>query len=160
MVIISLLAWYKLNGDLLDSSGNGNHGSMNGNALTYVDGVVCKAGVFDGNKNIVLPNSSILQVKGELTISMWVKSTSVSDSTRRDVFFMGRDINSGYGLVTYGGNEFTFMIFTDIAAYSLLFTIDSTLTHIVIKYDPLKGIFIYKNGILTYTKTDARGTII
>ena len=155
-----MLAWYKLNGDLLDSSGNGNHGSMNGDALTYVDGVVGKAGVFNGNKNIVLPNSSILQVKGELTISMWVKSTSVLDSTRRDVFFMGRDINSGYGTIAYGGNGFDFVIFTDTGRYNLPFTIDSILTHIVIKYDPLKGIFIYKNGILTYTKTDARGTII
>ena len=69
---MSLTAWYKLNGDLLDSSGNENHGSINGSALTYVDGVVGKAGVFDGNKNIILPNPEILKVKGELTVSMWV----------------------------------------------------------------------------------------
>ena len=127
---MSLTAWYKLNGDLLDSSGNENHGSINGSALTYVDGVVGKAGVFDGNKNIILPNPEILKVKGELTVSMWVKSNSVPSSTSLDIFFMGRDINSGYGIASYGGNGFDFIIFTDTGRYNLPFTIYSVLTHI------------------------------
>ena len=88
-----LIAWYKLNGDLLDSSGNGNHGSINGSNLTYIDGIVGKVGVFDGIKNIVLPNSEILKIKSELTISIWAKSNSVEksnsvNSNRRDVFCM------------------------------------------------------------------------
>ena len=73
---ISLISWYKLNGDLLDSSGNNNHGvSTYGNPV-YVDGIVGKCLSFDGVDDCLnLPGNPKLNTD-RWTISMWVNTNS------------------------------------------------------------------------------------
>ena len=53
-----------------DSSGNGNNGTMIGNAATYVAGQINQGIQLNGG-NISIPNSPSLQVN-QFTTSMWI----------------------------------------------------------------------------------------
>jgi len=75
-----LVAYYPLNGDAQDHSGNGNHGVVNGaTPTTDRTGAENAALHFDGNDDFVeIPNSDTLNVHGEtsLSIGAWVKTAS------------------------------------------------------------------------------------
>ena len=60
-----LMAWYKFNGNASDSSGNGNHGTVNGATLTSDRfGNANKAYYFNGVDNyIIVPASPSIQPK-------------------------------------------------------------------------------------------------
>ncbi len=65
-----LMAFYALDSDVLDSSGNGNNGTIMGNP-TFVEGVVGMALQFDGDDYVETGNTQNL---ANWTISAWVKS--------------------------------------------------------------------------------------
>jgi len=57
----------------LDSSGNGNHGTINGGAV-WVSGISGMALYFDGvDDNVMVPDSSSLHITDPLTIDFWFK---------------------------------------------------------------------------------------
>jgi uncharacterized protein (TIGR02145 family) len=86
-----LIAWYPLNGNANDSSGNSNNGTLYGaTATTDRFGNASGALLFDGiNDYIDLPDNS--QLGTELTISGWVNVGSTKTWAR---------------LIEYGGGEF------------------------------------------------------
>ena len=72
---MALIAWYPFNGDTLDYSGNGNHGT---GTVTFIDNgkigkaVDCNSGVV----NVPLTDSIKKVFSGdEFTMSMWMKQT-------------------------------------------------------------------------------------
>lgn len=77
-----LVGWWKFdeNGGTTahDFSGNGNHGKFVGNSVwTWFDGVLGKALNFDGgNQYINIPDSNIISLTGNFTISAWIKTNS------------------------------------------------------------------------------------
>lgn len=74
----NLKAWYKLNGDASDSSGNGNHGTNSG-ATPTVDrfGKVGKAMNFNGSAKISIPTPNFTWSQDSaFTLSMWIKADS------------------------------------------------------------------------------------
>ena len=64
-----LIAWYKLNGDLLDSSGNGNHGVPTGTP-TYAEGIVGKAMVCTGGQpRVDVPTDKIKDLSESIAMN-------------------------------------------------------------------------------------------
>ena len=74
---MSLIAWYPLNGDTLDYSGNGYNASNSG-ATIDANGKIGKCYNFNGSSSristVVKPNTI------QLSITMWVKSNDVSSA--------------------------------------------------------------------------------
>ncbi len=71
-----LIAFYPFNGNANDESGNGNNGTAYGATLTTDRfGDPNHAYYFDGeNDYILVPNSTILQISGPITMSAWFKT--------------------------------------------------------------------------------------
>lgn len=67
-----IVAWYKLNGDATDSSGNGYNGTVSGQtATTGQNGQPNSALLFDGTTSITIPNTTGLLNSSTLTVSAW-----------------------------------------------------------------------------------------
>jgi len=76
-----LVAYYEFEGNANDSSGNGNDGTEYGN-ISYVDGVIGKAGSFDGMSNIKTPIELTGEEKNQyITISFWGIAKDKNHST-------------------------------------------------------------------------------
>ena len=72
-----LVAYYPFSGNAGDSSGNGNHGTVNGATLTTDRfGNVNRAYNFDGTNSIVVNDNDILDLTNDFTISSWINSSS------------------------------------------------------------------------------------
>jgi uncharacterized repeat protein (TIGR03806 family) len=72
-VMGTMVAYYKFEGDAVDSSGQGNHGTTNG-GVTFVTGKVgAKAISTDGVSGYVQTPVSVLN---DFTIALWVKTTA------------------------------------------------------------------------------------
>jgi PKD repeat protein len=70
-----LIAWYPFNGNCADSSGNGNHGTAQGN-LTYPEGIGGQSAEFDGtDDHIVIPN---FPADSSYTITFWATQDTVA----------------------------------------------------------------------------------
>lgn len=116
-----LMAWYKFNGNAGDSSGNGNHGTVNGATLTSDRfGNVNKAYYFNGSNNYILvPSSSSIQPLNALSVSIWFYPESnsnqwqplvckhISTSFPYDSYLLGTGTpfpvsNKWYGVISNG----------------------------------------------------------
>ncbi|KAA8784353.1 DUF4959 domain-containing protein [Paenibacillus amylolyticus] len=69
-----MLAHYPLLEDVLDTSGNGNHGTAVGN-ITYDDGLTLPGGT-DSNTNYVQLPTGLFDHQENTTISVWMKSNT------------------------------------------------------------------------------------
>lgn len=84
---MGLVAHYKLEGNLEDSSGNGFHGTFGGDAnlpATYVTGPTgfAKGMLFDGtggHQNVELGTFNPSAATGQLTVALWAKWDGASD---------------------------------------------------------------------------------
>lgn len=105
-----LVAYYPFNGNTNDESGNGYNGTNNG-AILATDrfGNSNSAYSFDGNSNIILPNTENLNFNGGgFTLTSWVNFTSnLSDNCilAKHIWAVG----SGYILNVYE-NKLTFYL--------------------------------------------------
>jgi hypothetical protein len=67
-----LVAHYEFEGNANDSSGNENHGTEHG-GVSYVDGVIGKAGNFDGIDNFIeVEHNESLNPINQLSLSLWI----------------------------------------------------------------------------------------
>lgn len=77
---IANTAYYKLNGDALDSSGNGYNGTAT--SVTYAAGRYGQAGVFNGSGSIIeypLKNG-FLNTRTTASVSLWFKCAGLSEA--------------------------------------------------------------------------------
>jgi hypothetical protein len=74
-----LVAWYPFTGNAIDSSGNGNNGTVNGATLTTDRfGNANKAYSFDGvNDFVKVLDNDLLDLTQNLTLSAWISPNSV-----------------------------------------------------------------------------------
>ncbi|GEM_PF-2294580 len=72
---VTPLVVYDFEGNVTDSSGNGNHGVLTGTYSFNADGYNGKAVSLSGNAHIKLPDNLILNNQ-DFTVAMWFKSTS------------------------------------------------------------------------------------
>jgi len=71
-------AYYKLNGDALDSSGNGYNGTASN--ITYATGRFGEAAVFNGTNSSINLGATNQFASNQVSISFWVKPVSVTTS--------------------------------------------------------------------------------
>ncbi len=65
-------------GEVLDRSGNGNHGNWNNHASTSAPGVIGQALVLDGvNDNVTFGNIAALNGTSKMTVSAWIKQDTL-----------------------------------------------------------------------------------
>ena len=98
---MGLVAWYKLDGNANDSSGNGLNGTASN--VSWVNGKIGQAGSFN-NSSINLGRDSRLNLVNSGSISIWIKpdiafpSTSTSNSFRS---IIGKVSSGGTGQQSY-----------------------------------------------------------
>ena len=96
-----LVAWYPFNGNANDSSGNGHNGTpYNGAALTTDRfGNPNNAYAFDGyDDEIEVPNSDLLNILGDITISAWFNSAVAPTFRTSYTIVSKRDTINGYNI--------------------------------------------------------------
>lgn len=148
-----LIGYWKFNGDLLDYSGNNNHGTNFG--ATFVDQTpfgVGKSLSFNGVDNYVnLGNNSVFNITDQITLSIWVKMNSY---VNYDTFFWkAYDGTSGtqsnYGLSMTLNQKGRFVIGDSLAISDEIFPTD-TWIHMVGTYDG-SYLRLYRDSILAVT---------
>lgn len=91
-----LVGYWPFTGNANDESGNNNNGTVTGATLTTDRfGRADNAYSFDGNDRISIPTSPALDVRGDITLSLWVKASSFA-STGHMQFFIRGDMQSGF----------------------------------------------------------------
>ncbi len=92
-----LVVHYEFEGNANDSSGNGNNGTEYG-GVEYVDGIMGKAGSFDGVGSYIRKNNFSINIKNDFTISTWI-NTNENPEWYNPIF----SIHSGEeGFANYG----------------------------------------------------------
>lgn len=105
----SLAAWYKLDGNALDSSGAANHGTTNGGVSFVAGKIGTNAASFDGTNGYI---SIPVSVRNDFTIAFWAKTTATGGTAN---WFNGQGLvdgdtpgpNSDFGTALVG-NKFGF----------------------------------------------------
>ncbi|MFB0553639.1 MAG: LamG domain-containing protein [Phycisphaerae bacterium] len=75
-----LIGWWKFDGDLLDSSGLGNHGNAEGNPTFVAGKIGSNALDLDGDDFVIIDGVADDITSNEITLSAWLKTTSGSDT--------------------------------------------------------------------------------
>jgi hypothetical protein len=95
---IANTAYYKLNGNANDSSGNGYNGTASN--ITYAAGRFGNAAVFNGTSEIVAANS-ILPSSGGFAISWWQKTTQADNTYSYTIDTGGASLGNGLYISTH-----------------------------------------------------------
>jgi hypothetical protein len=114
----NLAAQYKFDGDVQDSSGKGNNGTINGDPTWVAAGKVGSALRFDGDGDYVdCGAGASLNITNGVTISAWVKLSAVG----LDQKIAGNQDNStgGYKMTVYSNDRVEFEIRTSAGAGTL-----------------------------------------
>lgn len=156
-----LVGWWPFNGNANDESGNGNNGTVNGATLTTDRlGATGHSYSFDGSNYIEIQNSNSLQVGNELTISVWLKYTSlvgnlnwilqkgIGSGCPIDGFYLSFD-NGGMGSTQFVkgfvyGNGSNYCANIGNMATNL----DTSWHNILVIYNPPSGNKLFIDGIL------------
>ena len=102
---MGLIAWYKMDGDVTDSSGNGKDASSAN--TSYVDGKIGQALEFNGtNATMTLPRSQYFAVP-QMSIAFWINADSYS--SYRGVFYISDNL-SNYLILRQQSNTIRMMI--------------------------------------------------
>jgi|GEM_PF-1391411 len=101
-----MIAWYKFDGNTADSSGNGNHASVNTNTTLTTDrfGNTNKAYSFNGTSSyMMVPTSATLNIANSISICTWLKVSGFNYGTCHGnvPLFKGLATNNApsYGLI-------------------------------------------------------------
>jgi len=112
---VELRAHYPFEGDLQDATGHHAAGSPTGDridntggAISYEDGVVGQAAVFDGSSGVRLPDGLI--VGDQYSVSLWIHPTALTQYTT--TFFGARDSNNWVSIVPDGPIEHQTMVWS------------------------------------------------
>lgn len=140
--------------DFRDSTANRNDGtSVTMNSADLVDGQLDGALDFEGtNDRVVAPDSSSLDITGQVSISAWMKTDSVSSQTG-DIINKGDDGVSAnnYG-ISHINDEIWFVMYTSGGSFCSLATTNADLVanrfyHVAIAYnDAANTVNMYLNG--------------
>ena len=159
-----LVGWWPFSGNAIDSSGNGNNGTVNGAILTSDRfGNANKAYLFNGTDNYI--STVNINIQNTASFAFWIEpylnaagnnsfnySASLIDQNQDAIgnsgfaiYYNNTSGNGLYAQIGYSGNNNT----------SIITNINLTLNnwhHIVLTYTNGTGKF-YKDGALIYTQT-------
>jgi hypothetical protein len=142
-----LVAYWRFEGNMEDSSENGNEGSLINMAPesgNWVDGKVGKALSFDGVDDYVnIPDNQSLDITDEITIGMWVMTNSQADplskhwNIMRVILFEGNNTKVVYQI---GGANITTSSFDNVIQtgswHHIVWTYNGSLTQVYVDGDP------------------------
>ena len=166
-----LVGYWGFNGNASDQSGNSNNGTVNGATLTSDRfGNANSAYSFDGVSdyiNVITNNSLNFQTNNKMTLSYWIKATSLSNSqgsliinkqngagTSQDGWNSNIESNGSSSLRLQNGTSTIFCVaYSNVSSISI-----STNYHIVQVFDNGTS-YIYINGILVTTAGGCQGLI-
>ena len=158
----NLVAWYRMEGNALDSSGNGNHGTWDGTEA--YDSAPFGTGMdFDGSTREYIDVAGVaatVNSNSDFSISLWVNGTAADANVAHGIFraasFSGQG-TGGIGLqlnglqTTFGpipAGRITFAMREDAAAYvSTVAAAHGAWTHIVAVHDA-GTMRLYRHGTL------------
>lgn len=143
---MSLIAWYPLNGDTNDYSGNNYHLTNNG-ATNNASGKIGSCYEFDKtlNANMTCENLNCSNMQNEFTVSAWFNSTQVNDYAT--IISLGK---SAITIDCYnGGTVRAFVYTTGTGAAKIVSTTitKGKWTHVAFKLQNQK-LYLYVNGVL------------
>ncbi len=158
-----LVGWWPFNGNANDESGNGNHGTVNGAALTADRiGKANNAYKFNGAEKIVIQNTILTNDFTDQSTSVWI-NTKVGATT----IMSDRGKNGGYpGYFWYKNSLFVDSIgdwrsvshnnncVNESYSKSNSSVIDGNWHHLLIVWDSKNNLIkLYTDGVLTKTNT-------
>lgn len=96
-------SWNGTAGEVVDSSGNGNHGTSGGGAAANANGKLSRGGSFNGTSSYVrVPHSAGLNPSTELTAMIWVRrDDNVTDRKLIGKSSTGSGVTTGWILGTW-----------------------------------------------------------
>jgi hypothetical protein len=104
----NLVAYYAFENNLLDGSGNGNHGDPCG-APVYVPGKIGSALELDGIEDYVdCGNAVIFDMTDKITLSVWVKTNDTGNGEHNPYVTKG---DTAYGIKHFTSNSIEFFVF-------------------------------------------------
>jgi len=139
----ALVAWYPLDTDALDASGNGHNGSVVGGTVNFgqagANGSTGSSAAFPDNGHIDVPFSTALN-PGSFTVTLWANASSTggfaSPLTSRDD--VAGPITHGYIIYNNSGGAWDFWTGDGDAGWDTLAgdsVATNTWSHIAITYD-------------------------
>lgn len=143
-----------------DTSGNGNTGTWVGTGNHWTQGMVGKAGSFNGsNDNVDLGNPIPLQITSNITVSAWVKPTTIGGSKYLPIVGKRESSGGGAGYEVYLPNDnsghLSYFNGTEFkSAYALPV---NTWTYVTATVNS-GTLTLYANGIPVYNNTGATPT--
>jgi len=103
---LNSIALYNFEGDVQDSTGNANHGTINiGGTETYVTGQVGDSFDFDGSTTVQI-DSGLVTTNAEYTIASWVKKASGSLGSAAVVYGEENSSSTTQTKLMYWGENF------------------------------------------------------
>jgi len=153
-----LVAHYKFDGNAEDSSGNGNHGTEY-NGVSYVDGVIGKAGHLD-NSYITISDSEKITFKNEFSITAFIKPTA-TDGKWITLLTKGNtsSLDTAYEIVYECASMcLPYIRFTDAENKKVFLTFNGKNALNLNKYNFISWVFkqgqlqIFLDGVLLYDK--------
>lgn len=159
-----LIAYWTGNGNALDASGNGHHGTLM-NGAGYGTGVVGQAFQFDGvNDYVEVPGATSLE-PNTISVAMWVNATSTGNiQLLADTSHGPGTNNNGWALQIQANNRASFAYgngstFPEVGSSSIV--ADGTFHHVVGTLDG-SDLRMYVDGVfessVAYTGTPGDST--
>ena len=107
----ALVAWYPLDGDANDASGNGHNGAVVGSGVTFgqggANGATGQSTSFDGNGHIDVPWDAALNTQ-DFTITLWTNAAAACGGSFRSPITNRDDVAPGgafrHGWIIYNNN--------------------------------------------------------
>ena len=127
-----LVGWWPFNGNANDESGNGNHGTVNGAALTSdKSNQSNKAYSFNGSSNyITIASSNNFQIQNSISVSVWILMSGGSTNPR--VIQFGNDNFNEYGIETQGTSNVSRVVNGFFGGFPCNFTLTAQTWHNVV----------------------------
>ena len=95
-----LVGWWPFNANATDESGNGNNGTVNGATLTSDRfGITNSAYAFNGSiSEIIINHTASLSLSGDMSFSLWVKTTNPKNSATMIHKYQGGSVFLGFSV--------------------------------------------------------------
>ncbi|UCG69345.1 MAG: right-handed parallel beta-helix repeat-containing protein, partial [Thermoplasmata archaeon] len=156
-------SWTGASGEVIDSSGNSNHGTAYDEANTILEGRYGRSGDFDGTDDYIdCGDSDSMNILNEITVEAWVKFDL--DAGTRTIASRGGDAD-GWRLYSHGwsGDKFAFIVLEEGGGWGDALVLSSSrflrnVWHHVIGTYNGSSVRIYVNGTLEGEITGLLGT--
>ena len=143
----------------LDSSGRGNHGTINGALYTTGSAVGSYALSFDGNDSVTVQANGSLK-PNNISVALWVKHTNSTTSPNYGGIIKGAygdGYSTGFRMLDYNNQPLAQMNFGDSGPKGILGNpfVQGAWCHLALTYDHAK-IRLYQNGVLVREVAETR----